>query len=330
MLSPPTAVVVSGSEASISEALETAELTDPSVLAPATGATIEAQEVKPAVGDTGEAVSSQASLTESSISKETPGEFAVDTPAGELSLAPVGTDANATETPTIVNGSAAVFAGTSPQTDTIVHADALGAISLLQLRSAQAPTSFSWEVRLGANEELQRLSNGSVAVVEPRSGTYLEAPLGSEGPEEPGAESSGEAGEGGYGEEAAAEELNGSLEEQGQFEPLPAAPTTSTPDVEPKGGELHPQDTRAQYENGATAVSAAEAEASGTTLMVIEAPEVMDADGNSVPASLSVEGSAVTLTITPTEHTAYPATAAVGVAASDASADTAKGAEYGL
>jgi hypothetical protein len=39
--------------------------------------------------------------------------------------------------------------GASDATDTIVRPDALGATTLLQLRSSEAPTSFSWEVGLG-------------------------------------------------------------------------------------------------------------------------------------------------------------------------------------
>jgi hypothetical protein len=208
-LSAATTVVAASGEASISQALEIAEETDPSVVAPATSASLEEETVKPAESDTGEALSSEAALTSSSVSKETPGEFAVNTPNGELSLTPIGTALNATTTPTIVNDAAALFAGTSNQTDTIVRPDALGATTLLQLRSSAAPTSFSWEVRLGAEQRLQQLSDGSMAVVEPTSGSYLEGELPSEGLEGAGEETGGEAEGEAYGSDGAGEELGG-------------------------------------------------------------------------------------------------------------------------
>jgi alpha-tubulin suppressor-like RCC1 family protein len=329
VLTAATPVVVSSTEASVSEALESAESTDPSVLAPATSTSLEGQTITPAVSDTGEALTAEMTLTPSSVSKETPGEFAVNTADGELSLAPTATSANATKTPTIVNGVAAVFAGTSSQTDTIVRPEPLGATALLQLRTVQAPTSFSWEVRLGAEQKLQQLSNGSVAVIEPASGSYLEGPLGSQGPEEPGSETPAEPGEHPYSGEAAGEELGSSLEEAGQFEALPAAPKTSTSETTPRSGELHPQETQPQYESAAAAVSTAEGQAGGTVLMVIEAPQAMDAAGNTVPASLSVEGNTVTIKLTPGEHTTFPATATLAVAASN-KPGPAKGATYGL
>ena len=329
VLTAAAPVVVSNSEASVSEALESAESTDPSVLAPANSTSLEGQTVKPAVSDTGEALTAETTLTPSSVSKETPGEFAVNTADGELSLAPTASSANATKTPTIVNGTAAMFAGTAPQTDTIVRPEPLGAVALLQLRSGHAPTSFSWEVRLGAEQKLQQLSNGSVAVIEPASGSYLEAPLGSQGPEEPASETSAETGEHPYSDEAAGEELGSSLEEAGQFEALPEAPRTSTSETTPRSGELHPQETQPQYESGAAAVSTAEEQAGGTVLMVIEAPQTMDAAGNTIPASLSVEGNTVTMTLTPSEHTVFPATAALSVAASSKPSPP-KGATYGL
>jgi alpha-tubulin suppressor-like RCC1 family protein len=76
----------------------------------------------------------------------------------------------------------------------------------------------------------------------------------------------------------------------------------------------------------------AEAQAEGALLMVIQTPTVMDASGNTVPASLSVDGNTVTMTITPAESTTFPATAAVAVAAASdkAGASKAPKARFGL
>ena len=121
------AIVSAAGEASVERAIEIAQETDPSVLAPSTSASVEEQSVQPAITDPGEELASNATLTSSTISKETPGEFAVNTADGEFSIQPIGTSPDATTTPTIVNGAAAVFAETSHATDTIVRPSALGA-----------------------------------------------------------------------------------------------------------------------------------------------------------------------------------------------------------
>ena len=324
--------VVAGGEASVMTAIELAEKTDPSVLQPATTETLEEQKVKPAISDSGESLSGTTALTTSSISKETPGEFAVNTPDGELSFQPVNSAPSATKTPTIVNGAAAVFAGTSNATDTIVRPDALGATTLLQLRSSEAPTSFSWEVGLGPNQHLEKLSDGDIAVVEVPATSPLEGSLGE--PLESLESSEVTAEHEGSGESGEAAE--GALEEgvsgEGALERLSAAPTASTPAAEPKSGELHPQETKALYESAKSTVASAEEHVTGTTLMVIQPPKVMDAKGNTVSSSLSVDGDMFTMTISFGGGTTFPATADLNIAGLSDAVSAAKGSKvrYGL
>ena len=294
-VSTQTSVVV-GSEASATSAIELAEKTDPSVLQPAAVDTIEGQEIKPALSDSGESLSGTTALTTSSVSKETPGEFAVNTPAGELSFQPVNSAPNATKTPTIVNGAAAVFAGTSNVTDTIVRPDALGTTTLLQLHSSAAPTSYSWEIGIGPNQKLEKLSSGDVAVVEVPSTSPLEGSLG-EGLGSEASETTAEHEGSGESSEAAENTLEEGVSGEVTLEKLAAAPIASTPVVEPKSGELHPQETKVQYETAKSTVASAEEHTLGTTLMVIEPPKVMDAKGNTVSSSLTDEGSTITVTI---------------------------------
>jgi alpha-tubulin suppressor-like RCC1 family protein len=329
-VSTQTAVVAS-SAASATSAIELAEKTDPSVLQPAAAVTIEGQEIKPAVSDSGEWLTGTTTLTGSSTSKETPGEFAVSTPAGELSFEPIGTASTAAQTPTIVNGGAALFAGTSVATDTIVRADALGASTLLQLHSSEAPTSFSWEVGLGPDQRLEKLSNGDIAVVEIPATSPFEGSLG----EALGGESSEATGEHegtGANSEAAEKALEEGISEENPLEKLPAAPTATTPAVEPKSGELHPQETKALYENGKSAVTYAEEHTSDTTLMVIEPPKAMDAKGSNITASLSIENDNLTLTLSPGGGATYPITAETNVVAPTNAASEAKAhsVRYGL
>jgi hypothetical protein len=115
---------------SVEEAQTTGDQTDPAVLAPSTTATLEEQSISPALSDTGEELASHSTLTSSTISKETAGEFAVNTPAGEVSLTPVESQPAAAIPPTIVNGAAALFANTWPATDIIIRPQPLGATTL--------------------------------------------------------------------------------------------------------------------------------------------------------------------------------------------------------
>lgn len=210
--------------------------------------------------------------------------------------------------------------------------DALGATTLLQLRSSEAPTSFSWEVGLGPNQHLEKLSDGDIAVVEVPATSPLEGSLGepleSLESSEVTAEHEG-SGESGEGAEGALEE---GISGEDTLEKLSAAPTASTPAAEPKSGELHPQETKALYESATSTVASAEEHVTGTTLMVIEPPKVIDAKGNTVSSSLSVEGDTFTMTISTGGGTTFPATADLNIAALSNIASAAKASKvrYGL
>jgi alpha-tubulin suppressor-like RCC1 family protein len=316
--------VVAGSEASATSAIELAEKMDPSVLQPATADTIEGQETKPTVADSGEWLTGTTTLTTSTTSKETPGEFAVNTPAGELSFQPIGTAANAAQMPTIVNGAAAVYAGTTNATDTIVRPSPLGATALLQLHSSEAPTTFSWEVGLGPDQRLEKLANGDIAVLEVSETSPLEGSLGEALSEGEASEATAEHEGSGDSSEAAEKALEEGLSEESPLEKLPAAPTATTPRIEPKSGELHPQETKALYESSTDALTYAEEHTTSTTLMIIQAPTVMDAKGNTVTSSLSIENDTVTLTISPGGGTSYPVTAETNITAPTNQASEAK------
>jgi Concanavalin A-like lectin/glucanases superfamily len=330
-ISSPTDVVVSATQAGISAAREAIEGTDPSLLARSTSATIEEQSLTPAITDSGEAISSQSTLASSKISKITPGEFSLETADGPLSLTPVKPSLSADRMPTIANGTTALFAETWHESDTIVRPSVLGAIALLQLRSEHAPTSESWEVGLGARQQLEQLPDGSVAIIEPTPEASLESPPGEEGPALGSSEAPAhEEGEG-FDRDKGEEELNSSLAEESALGPLSAAPTISVTETSPKEHELHPQDTKEHYEHDKSAMSYAEEHTSDTALMVIEVPTVMDAAGHTVPATLVVEGDTITLTISPEPEVSYPITAEVATAAPTDLVSIARDpVEYGL
>jgi hypothetical protein len=324
--------VASGGEVSVEEAATSANRTDPALLAGSTTATLEGQSVAPALTDTGEELASTDTLTSSTISKETAGEFAVNSPVGELSLTPVESAPTAITPPTIVNGAAALFANTWPATDTVIRPQPLGVAAILQLRSAEAPHSLSWEARLGPDQELKQLGDGSVAVVEapeeapePSGGQESEAggalPDTSEGPSETSEEKS----------EAEEEEAEPQTEEEVPLESLPTAPHSEISSGEAGTGQPEPQQTLAAYEAATSAMTSAEAQTADKALMVITPPTVTDAEGHSVPASLGISDDTFTLTVKPGDGAVYPLlTDLKFTAPSDKKSATHNSVRYGL
>ena len=315
-------------EVSVEEAQEVAEQNDPSILAPSTKANLEERTIEPSLSDSEEGIASESTLTSSTISKETPGEFAVNTPEAELSLLPLESSSNATTTPTIVNGTVALFANMWPSTDALIRPDALGATTILQIRSAQAPRTYSWDLRLGPDEQLRQLPDGRVAVVEVAAATST---TNEESSAEPESHETGE------GEPESTVEKEESEQEEAEAETetpppsLPEAPQTSSPPTEPVAGRLEPQDTQVQYEAASSSMTSAEEQVGSGILMVIETPRASDAEGNTVPTSLKVSGDTITVTVKPEMTTAYPTLIDLRVAAlSDTESAARDPLEYGL
>jgi tripartite motif-containing protein 71 len=323
--------IVPGGEQSVSEVEEVAQLTDPALLESSTTATLEEQTVSPGLHDDGEELVSTGSLTSSNVSKEAPGEFAVNTPVGLLSVTPLETPENATTNPTIVNGTVALFANTWSATDTVVRPDALGATTILQLRSSESPSSFTWQVQLGASQELKQLSDGSVAVINAsETGSELEPEQLSQEPKTLADAPEGEPETSAEESEREEEEARPESEEEVPLESLPAAPVSSVSPAETPPGQMEPQDVSTQYEAAAAAVSVAETQTGGQTLMVIHAPTVTDAAGKTVPASLQIHGDNLTLIVKPT-GVMFPVMAALTIAGhSDKTNATQHPVHYGL
>ncbi len=281
--------LVAGGEATAVQAREVAQRTDPGVLAASSSATLEGQPVQPAISDGGEELSSTGALTSSTISKDTAGEFAVNTRDGELSLTPLNSSPGAS-TPTVVNSAVALFTGIWPATDAIVRPDALGATTIVQMRSPEAPASFSWEVGLGPDQHLRQLVGGGVAVVDGAARSSLEGPLDN---------------------------------------PLEALAPTSTALTQAIPGELEPEDTQAQDAAATSSVAAVEQQTGGAALMVVEPPSAADARGSRVPASVRVVGSTITVSVSPAPTTVFPVMVAATVAAASNQASAARPQDLG-
>ena len=330
-------VVTPGGEASATEAQEAAEKTDASLLATSTTATLEGQDISPGLGDGPEEIASHDTLTSATVSKENAGEFAVNTPVGALALTPLASSSHATTVPTIVNGAAAVFANTWPATDTVVRAEPLGVATVLQLRSPEAPTSFSWELHLGPDQRLEQLPGGSVAVTEApeepeeeheSSGPQPSTSEPGEGQEDTSAENENAERE---ERESSEVEAKGETETEVPLPALPAAPLSSTPPSEPISGQPKPQDSQASYEAASGAMVSAEAQTGDKTLIVIQAPAVTDSSAHNVPAAFAISGDTVTLTVKPQPGASFPMIADVALAAPSDKVSTERDAvKYGL
>ncbi len=305
-VSAPTAAAPGG-EVSVEEAQAIAEQTDPALLAPSTTATLEEQSIAPTLTDTGEELASQSTLTSSTISKETAGALAVNTPAGEVSLAPVESSTHAIMPPTIVNGAAALTTSIWPATDTIVRPEPLGATALLDIRSTQAPHSFAWRVNLGPDEELKQLPDGAIAVVETPEEENAPQSTAEEAGEAPKLDETPEGSAETSEEKAEAESKTGEEgEEEAPLPTLPGAPTSTEPAGEAGPGQPQPQNTQSSYEMAKTAMSYAEDQTAGKALLTVTPPSVTDAEGAAVPASLSTTGDTIELTIKPSPSATYP------------------------
>ncbi len=317
VLYTPATVGVPGGEVTPTEAQEVAQQTDPALLAPATTAELEEKTIAPTLADGEEQLTAHATLTSATVSKENPAELAVNTPVGELSLTPTETLPTASTVPTIVNETAALFANTWPATDTIVRPEPLGANALLQVRSAEAPKTFTWSLRLGPNQTLQQLPNGSIAVIntpehtEPIPTEPTGAPPSAEGPPEtPTQKTEIEH------EETEAEEVKAKGEEETPvpLEALPPAPTASTLSAEPPAGMLQPNNTQAEATTAQEAIAYSEERNDGQTLMVIRAPAAVDSQGEPVSATLTTTGTSVTMHLAPNTDATYPITAQLALA----------------
>jgi hypothetical protein len=86
--------------------------------------------------------------------------------SGALCMVPMQTTSAETQA-TIVNGDAALYANSAPDTDTVVRPSAGGVTVVESLRGAGAPTTFSWKLGLRPGHGLRVLANGAVAIEDP-------------------------------------------------------------------------------------------------------------------------------------------------------------------
>lgn len=166
------AALADKAEVSPSEAIASLRDAMPQVIAPAPvarvpgGPILEPPALAPAAGQL--AVTGAAGPAE--VARDASDGFGIATPAGTLSVTPVGVDSTATDAK-VVAGQSAVYANTDPAADTVVRPTPLGIETFTQIRDAAAPETYSWRANLPGHQRLRRLPDGGVAVVDGEGNT---------------------------------------------------------------------------------------------------------------------------------------------------------------
>jgi hypothetical protein len=160
----------------------------------------------------------------------------------------------------VSGGDAMLFANTQDATDTLVRPAAAGSMVIGQIRSDEAPSEFELALDLAPNQQLEELSNGSVAITQ--------APADPEDAPIPGSD------------------------------PAETPGTATDPGLEPPPGYDDPTlapDAEAQEAVGDFLLSEAQRATSDDVVAVIAAPAGIDEDGDPVDSSVSAQGETVTV-----------------------------------
>jgi hypothetical protein len=307
---------------STNQAVASAQDAAAPVVAPTDPTSYDSQTVSPTVTTDAcsHAIVADDTLSPSAVDKIAGGSLHLDTGWGDLTMTPATVTGATTAPEVTAAGDASISAYTSPATDTIIRPTALGAETITEIRGSAAPQTFTWDVALPDGESLAKLSDGSVAVTTPATPDATT-------PGEPAAPDTATPAPGVtvapvYGAtpmDAATGTQSAVMPtgvDQSQMPPVDDGSTPpDAPPVQPDPAianltavEKVPV-AQAQLETGTAALESAQAQTSDDVVAVIRAPWARDANGNSVPASLDVNGPQVTMTVEHQAGDAYPITA---------------------
>jgi hypothetical protein len=275
----------------------------PTVIAPSGATTWDAESVDPSLqlpesGQT--ALLSTGSLTNVTVGCRASDGFELDTAWGGLNFSPLAVSSGATQA-TVVNGDTAVFGatGAGALSDTVIRPTAQGLATFVQVRSPSASQTYQWRVAMPGGVRLKVLDNGAVAMLadptpvgsSTQSSSVLDYPDGTH-------------------QDVL---LNASLvssSEDGSLMLPPAyqAAGSLLAVADAATRKATAAQASAQLDRSANAITAAVPKlgASDILLAVLDRPWAVDASGQSVPASLSVDRDVITLTISHTGSYAYP------------------------
>lgn len=199
---------------------------------------------------------------------------------GAVTLTPTAVAPDASP-PVVIGGDALVFANTAAASDTSLRPTALGVETFTQLRGDGAPETQSWKVTVGPGESLQRLDDGSVALLGQRIAPPDEAtppPTASPLP---------------------LPIVPDVIDLLTPDEPPPLPPPDPAAAPEPLSDEETQAitDADAQRDAAVAALVAAEQETRREALVVFSEPKAVDANGQGVAATLTADGDEITMTV---------------------------------
>jgi sugar lactone lactonase YvrE len=146
------------------QAIDAVEEALPAAIAPTDGATAPSTEevIDPSYSPPSPNLETVDSLASGETSVTPEGGFTLGDSVciSPTTLTPAASDA------TVVNGDAALFANTGPETDTVIRPTAMGTTVIQSLRGPKAADTLAWNVKLSAGQDLVELPSGDVAVVQ--------------------------------------------------------------------------------------------------------------------------------------------------------------------
>jgi len=170
-------VAVAADDSGTSDAAAVAEqigLADPSAVAPSSAVhTADGDHANPSLEATGGGFTSVATGVDSTIALSAESGFDVETDSGTLTVTPLDIASEAGDGGLVAGGDAVAFANTGTDADTVVRPTADGIETFTDIRGADAPETFSWEIDLPGDETLSKTSAGGVAITDPTPETTL-------------------------------------------------------------------------------------------------------------------------------------------------------------
>jgi len=106
----------------------------------------------------------------------TTGAFELGSGATAFCVSPVSATP-ATTVGDVVNNVFGMFANIGSGVDTLLRPTVVGMQSLLQFRSSSSSQNYSWTVQLQPGQQLEQLSDGDVALVDPSPPSDVQLPI---------------------------------------------------------------------------------------------------------------------------------------------------------
>lgn len=100
----------------------------------------------------------------------------LETDSDPICMTPGQVSDAASQPTTPIAGTTALFANAAPATDLAIRPTVTGVKTFTQIRDLTAPTDFVWNLALQPGQQLQKLPNGTVVVVEPLPGAEPSEP----------------------------------------------------------------------------------------------------------------------------------------------------------